>query len=94
MAQGKLAEALTSFRAGLAIVEALVRGNAGWRRDVAVPDANLGDVYRKANDLVQAPRHLTEGPAIIADLVARFPDWAEWKQDLTWFDGQIAALKQ
>jgi hypothetical protein len=29
----------------------------------------------------------------MAGLVAKFPDWAEWKNDLTWFDGQLAALK-
>jgi hypothetical protein len=29
----------------------------------------------------------------MAGLVAKFPDWTEWKNDLTWFDGQLAALK-
>jgi len=30
---------------------------------------------------------------IIARLVAQFPDWLQGKQDLAWFDQQIAALK-
>jgi hypothetical protein len=58
-----------------------------------VSHAKLGDAYRKANDLAQARRHLTEGRAIIADLVAKYPDWPQWKQDLAWFDGQIQSLK-
>lgn len=40
----------------------------------------------------QARQNLTAGRAIIADLVAKFPDWAVWKRDLAWFDAQIAAV--
>jgi hypothetical protein len=67
--------------------------NAGWQRDVAVSHAKLGGLYRKNKDLPQARQHLTEGRAMIADLVRRYPDWAAWKQDLAWFDGRLAALK-
>lgn len=35
---------------------------------------------------------LRAGRAIRAPLVERHPDWAEWKQDLTWFDARLAAL--
>ena len=31
--------------------------------------------------------------AIIAGLVERFPEWVQWKQDLAWIDGLIAALE-
>jgi hypothetical protein len=40
----------------------------------------------------KAREALTKGRAIIALLVAEHPDWAEWKQDLAWFDEQLAAL--
>jgi hypothetical protein len=61
-------------------------GNAGWQRDLSVAYAKLADGYRTAGQLPEAR-------AIIAHLVAQHPDWAEWKKDLTWFDGQIAALR-
>jgi hypothetical protein len=35
----------------------------------------------------EAREALAAGRAIIAELVERFPDWAEWKRDLAWFDG-------
>jgi hypothetical protein len=30
----------------------------------------------------------------MARLVARFPDWAQWKKDLAWLDDQLARLDQ
>jgi len=68
-------------------------GNAGWQRDVAISHANLARAYRRSGDPAQARLELDSGRAIMAGLVAKFPDWAEWKNDLTWFDGQLAALK-
>jgi hypothetical protein len=32
------------------------------------------------------------GRAIIATLVEQHPEWAQWKQDLDWFDQQIGSL--
>ena len=40
----------------------------------------------------KAREALIKGHAIIAELVAKHPDWVEWKQDLAWFDAQLAAL--
>ncbi len=29
----------------------------------------------------------------MASLTAKYTDWAQWKNDLNWFDEQLAALK-
>jgi hypothetical protein len=42
----------------------------------------------------EAREALAAGREIIAGLVERFPEWAQWKQDLAWFDEQIAALNE
>ena len=97
VAQGDLAEALKSFRDGLAIRDRLAKadpGNAGWQRDLSVSYAKLASAYLKAEQPAKAGEALAAGRAIIARLVAQFPDWSQWKQDLSWFDQQIAALKK
>ena len=43
---------------------------------------------------MKAREALAAGRAIIAQLVAQYPDWAQWKQDLAWFDQQINALEK
>ena len=54
--------------------------------------SKLADVHTKANQPTEARAALDAGRAIIAKLVADHPDFAQWKQDLAWFDAQIAAL--
>jgi hypothetical protein len=56
--------------------------------------AKLATVYQKAGQLTEAREALATGRAIMAQLVAQFPGWSQWKQDLSWFDQQIAALKK
>jgi len=46
-----------------------------------------------ARQSTEAREALAAGREIIARLVAQFPDHAQWKRDLGWFDRQIAALK-
>ncbi len=29
----------------------------------------------------------------MAGLTAKYTDWAQWKNDLKWFDGQLATLQ-
>ena len=29
----------------------------------------------------------------MASLTAKYTDWAQWKNDLKWFDGQLATLQ-
>jgi hypothetical protein len=33
------------------------------------------------------------GRAILADMVGKHPEFAQWKTDLAWFDARLAALK-
>jgi hypothetical protein len=85
-----------SFRDGLAIADRLAKadpGNAGWQHDLSVSYAKLADVYRKSEQAAKAREALAAGRVIIARLVTQFPDHTLWKQDLVWFDQQIAALK-
>jgi hypothetical protein len=42
---------------------------------------------------MKAREALSAGRDIIARLVTEFPDWSQWKRDLSWFDEQIATLK-
>jgi hypothetical protein len=69
-------------------------GNAGWQRDLSVSYAKLACAYLKAEQRAKAGEALAGGRAIIARLIAQFPDWPQWKRDLCWFDQQIAALKK
>ena len=97
MAQGNLPAALASYQAEIADADRLAKSdpsNAGWQRTLSVSYAKLAYAYLKANQSTQAREALSAGRAIIAPLVAKFPDQAQWTRDLTWFDQQIAALKQ
>jgi tetratricopeptide (TPR) repeat protein len=94
--QGHLPEALKSYRDALAIADRLARAdpaNAGWQRDLSLSYAKLAFGYRKSAQPAKAGEALTAGRAIISRLVAQFPYRSQWKQDLSWFDQQIAALK-
>jgi hypothetical protein len=94
VAQGNLPVALTSYQASLAIRDRLAKsdpGNAGWQRNLSVSYKKVGDTYRKAGQLTKAREALAAGRAIIAQLVAQYPDWVQWKQDLAGFDQQIDA---
>ena len=95
VARGDLAAAKTAYQQAGAAAERLAKAdpnNAGWQRDLSVSYGRLASAYRAAGQLVQARQNLAAGRAIIARLVQQFPDWAVWKQDLAWFDAQIAAL--
>jgi tetratricopeptide (TPR) repeat protein len=96
MAQGDLAAALTSYQASLDIREHLAKSdasNVSWQHDLSVSYAKLAEAYGRAKQPSKAREALTAGRAIIARLVEQFPDWSRWKQDLSWFDTQIATLE-
>jgi predicted Zn-dependent protease len=94
-AQGDLKAALKSYSDGLAIRERLAKAdpnNAGWQRDLAVSYAKLASAYRKSNETTKAHDALAEGRTILGKLVEQHSDQVQWKQDLAWFDAQIAEL--
>jgi tetratricopeptide (TPR) repeat protein len=96
VAQGNLGAALTSYQASLTIAERLAKsdpGNAGWQRDLSVSYAKLANIYLKTEQSIKAREALSTGRDIIAPLVTQFPDQAQWKHLLAWFDQKIAALK-
>jgi hypothetical protein len=51
-----------------------------------VSDSKLATACRAAGDIESARAHLAAGRAIMAELVDQFPEWAQWRRDLTWFD--------
>ena len=79
----------------LAIADRLAKsdpGNAGWQRDLSVAYARLAEVCEKTGQSAKEREMLVAGRAIVAHLTEQFPDWSPPKQDLAWFDTQIAAL--
>jgi hypothetical protein len=95
VAQGDLAGALNSYRAGFAIRERLAQSdptNSIWQHDLSFSYGRLSTALQKAAQLAEAREAAIAGRAIVVSLVERFPESAQLKQDLAWFDGQIAAL--
>ena len=96
MAQGDLADALTSYRDCLAIRERLATsnpGNVGWQLDLAGNYGKLGLLYgRTNNDHDNALAVFQKGQAIMDKLIALKPDNDGWKQEQAWFAGNVAAL--
>jgi hypothetical protein len=52
----------------------------------------LGVAYQKAEQRMEAREAFAAGRAIIARLVTQFPDWSEFKEDLSWLDQHIDTL--
>ena len=95
-AQGDLTDALKSYQAGLVVRQSLVKAessNGDRQHELSVSYAQLATVHLKAQETIKAREALSAGRDIIAGLQTQFPDRSEWKQDLSWFDQQIAALK-
>jgi hypothetical protein len=96
MAQGHLHIALASYQASFVIAERLAKSdpsNAGWQRDLSLSYARLASAYLATMQSIKARVALSTGRNILTRLVTQFPDRAQWKQELAWFDQQIAALK-
>jgi len=75
--QGNLAEALKSFRDGLAIRDRLAQadpGNAGWQRDLAVSHERMGDVQRDLNHPAEAQTAFEQALAIYESLLMSNPE--------------------
>jgi Flp pilus assembly protein TadD len=95
LAEGNLADALASFRNGLAIREHLAElepDNAGWQHDLTVSYSKLASVFKLSNDPANALTVLRQGQTILDRLAKLAPDNAGWRSDLAWFNDQIAVL--
>jgi hypothetical protein len=97
LAQGNLPAALEQYRASL---ERMVpirdrdESNADLQRFTSVTFGKLASAHRASGDKAKALDALQQAQAIMAGLTKLSPDNAQWAQDLTWFDGQIAELAE
>jgi tetratricopeptide (TPR) repeat protein len=94
-AQGKLADALAAFQAALAIAERLAKAdaaNSGWQADLAASYGKLGQLLVRMDQPEEALAAFRRGRAMVEPLVTSAKDHALWKEYLSSFDAEIAAL--
>ena len=86
VAQGKLDEALTACRDGLAIAERLAaadRSNTEWQRDLSVSYERVGNVLVAQGKLDEALKAYRDGLAIRERLAAADRSNTQWQRDLS-----------
>jgi tetratricopeptide (TPR) repeat protein len=84
-AQGKLDEALQSYRDERAILDRLTKSdpnNALWQRDLSVALGKIGDVLLAQGNTDAALASYADDLAIAKRLAERSPDNAGWQRDL------------
>jgi hypothetical protein len=94
---GQSAEALKSFRDGLAIRDRLAQadpGNAGWQRDLSVSYDRVGDVLVAQGNLPEALKSFRDGLAIADRLAQADPGNAGWQRDLIVSCAKLAGIDQ
>ena len=88
----RLAAALTSYQAALAIAERLAKadpGNAGWQRDLGLSYGYVALIEMRQGVRNDALRAFQQGRDIIAQLMRQSPDNVTLHKDLAWFDRQM-----
>jgi tetratricopeptide (TPR) repeat protein len=86
LAQGKLTEALRSYRDGLAVTEQLAKAaptNAAWQRDLSVSYDKVGDLLVAEGNRGEALRSYRDGLAVREQLAKADPTNAGWQRDLS-----------
>jgi tetratricopeptide (TPR) repeat protein len=86
VAQGKLEEALKSYRDSLAIAERLAasdRSNTGWQRDLSRSYSSIGDVLMVQGKSDEALKSYQDGLAIAEWLTSADPNYAGWQRNLS-----------
>ena len=63
-----------------------------WQRDRSFSFGRLALTHRQSGDKAKALNYLRQGQEIMARLTKLSPDNAVWKDDLSWFEGQIKEL--
>jgi hypothetical protein len=84
--QGKLAEALSNYRASFAIIERLAKAdpsNAGWLRDLSVSHEKMGGVLRTQGKWAEALDGYRASLAIRERLAKVDPSNSVWQSDLS-----------
>src|SRR6185437_7763253 len=90
--EGDLAAALTQYRRSLQIKTRLAQSdpqNAKWQNDLAFTYAKMAGALSKSGQAEEARQALVTGRDIFVTLTTKYPDWEEWKQNLSWFDAQL-----
>ena len=97
VAQGKLRAAQACYQASFAVREHQAKSDPGkgeLQYDLSLSYTHLAYAHLlSARQSTKARDALAAGREIMARLVAQFPEHAQWRRDLGWFDRQIAALK-
>ena len=96
-AQGNLAEALTSYRKGLAIIESLAKAdpdNVGWQRELLLSYGRAGLVLARQGESILALDEFYRARSLAAQLKERFADDPQLSQQIVTCDAEIAKLKQ
>jgi tetratricopeptide (TPR) repeat protein len=84
--EGRLDEALASYKEGFAIRQKLAnsgKANATWQRDLAVSDDNIAAVLVNEGKLNEALASYMEGLAIRQMLTEKDKTNTEWQRDLS-----------
>jgi tetratricopeptide (TPR) repeat protein len=86
--------AMASLQTALAIRDRLAKadpGNPFRQNQLALSYSRLVTAYKQQKDLAEMRKALDAGREIVLRLVAAYPDAALYKEELAWFDGEIAA---
>jgi tetratricopeptide (TPR) repeat protein len=97
VAQGKLDEALKSYRDGLVIAKRLAASdcsNTGWQRDLSVLYNSIGDVLVAQGKLDEALKSYRDSLAIAQRLAASDRSNTGWQRDLSVLYEGIEALEE
>jgi len=95
--QNDLPAALTSYRAGLAIMAALITTDAGndlWQRQLSVTYNNIGNVQMAQGDQAGALASYQAGLAIAQQLAKSDPANIGWQRDLALANGYVGNAEQ
>ena len=96
-AQDKIAEALVSYRASLAIAERLAKvdpRNALWQRDLAIRHGHIGDALLHEGDYAAALENYEVAVAISDYQAKAEPGNIQWQRDLSWLYRSVAELER
>jgi tetratricopeptide (TPR) repeat protein len=89
-AQGKLDDALKSYRDGRVIVEHLAasdRSNTDWQRDLSLSYNRIGDVLKAQGKHDEALKSYRDSLAITERLAVSDPSNTDWQRDLSlWYN--------
>jgi hypothetical protein len=87
---------LNAYQNDFVIIERLAaidRSNSFLQRNLAFAHSKLATTFEKQARIPAALAELKKGREIIVALLAIAPNRLQWKNDLAWFDRQIARLE-